>query len=408
MPSRKWLILPIIVCLIGILPLNTSFYTLVRIIVFCSAIAVGLQTKDQISEQGLVMLGIVAVVFNPIFPIYINDKLTWIVLDLAAAGVFFAFLIEKFSDEDEPIPSSSNNSFKLTASQNAPTSNNSTNHQNEELIDVERVISAQSRVLQTLLEDIFSPLFNSLYSTSQKREFFEQDYVLGFITGYAACIEDLSFNGGNWSKSQRGSFYLLFYKKFMNGAASAMIKTMKDIEKAAQFRTRPNFLRGEDEGALVAVIHLGRLRKDFDEEILQEAKAYALKENLSIEKALISLTIEKFHDEWSSRETVNTYHKQTTHSATNIEPDELGETFIQKDWLIQKIEMKALELKYNSPEKTSHDWPQWTLFQAQYKSGDEVWEFDTPSEYWDSLSGCAGFVIIRDEFIIAELITIRN
>ena len=40
--------------------------------------------------------------------------------------------------------------------------------------------------------------------------------------------------------------------------------------------------------------------------------------------------------------------------------------------------------------------------------GDEIWEFDSPGEYWASLAGEAGIVLVRDDTAVFFITTERN
>jgi len=46
---------------------------------------------------------------------------------------------------------------------------------------------------------------------------------------------------------------------------------------------------------------------------------------------------------------------------------------------------------------------EWSSFNDQITSFDEIWEFDSPAEYWDSLCGSSGIALIRDQKVIAEI-----
>ncbi len=80
--------------LFGIAELPIGYYTLLRIVVTLTA---GILFFDEFNEGPgfwLFTSGIIAILFNPIMPIYFNDKSTWAVIDLVT-GVLF--IIKSFN-----------------------------------------------------------------------------------------------------------------------------------------------------------------------------------------------------------------------------------------------------------------------------------------------------------------------
>jgi hypothetical protein len=45
----------------------------------------------------------------------------------------------------------------------------------------------------------------------------------------------------------------------------------------------------------------------------------------------------------------------------------------------------------------------WMQLSEKIQLGDELWEFDSPIEYWDSLSGSSGVALVRDGCVVAEV-----
>ncbi len=80
-------LIPIALLLIGLADLPTGYYTLVRITVcFVSCISCILSYKsDEKIGIATITYAILAILFNPIIPIYLHDKDTWAVFDIAAA-----------------------------------------------------------------------------------------------------------------------------------------------------------------------------------------------------------------------------------------------------------------------------------------------------------------------------------
>lgn len=45
----------------------------------------------------------------------------------------------------------------------------------------------------------------------------------------------------------------------------------------------------------------------------------------------------------------------------------------------------------------------WVQLSEKIQLGDELWEFDSPIEYWDSLCGSSGVALVRDGCVVAEV-----
>lgn len=46
---------------------------------------------------------------------------------------------------------------------------------------------------------------------------------------------------------------------------------------------------------------------------------------------------------------------------------------------------------------------EWSLLEGQITPLDEIWEFDSPAEYWASLCGSSGIALVRGQKVIAEI-----
>lgn len=69
---------------IGIIDLPIGYYTFLRIIVTITAVAVVVTEFKLGFDYWLIAFGILAIVFNPIIPIYLNDKTTWALIDIVS------------------------------------------------------------------------------------------------------------------------------------------------------------------------------------------------------------------------------------------------------------------------------------------------------------------------------------
>ena len=87
---KKIYIVLAITLFISCLPFPYGFYTLSKLIVF---ISMGILIYDmykfkQNNSTQIIIYGIIALLFNPLFPLYLDDKLLWILIDLGL-GIYF-------------------------------------------------------------------------------------------------------------------------------------------------------------------------------------------------------------------------------------------------------------------------------------------------------------------------------
>ena len=92
-----WFI-PAVLLFVGVLSMPSVYYDILRWIVFLSA-AIAVFTNYQMDEfQWAIGFGIVALIFNPILPLYLYDKFMWMMIDIIA-GLMFLFNIKIIEDE---------------------------------------------------------------------------------------------------------------------------------------------------------------------------------------------------------------------------------------------------------------------------------------------------------------------
>ena len=65
--------------------LPIGYYTLLRIVVTVCAVVVVVKDYNDSMNFWIVAFGLLAIVFNPIFPIYLHDRSAWMPIDIAAS-----------------------------------------------------------------------------------------------------------------------------------------------------------------------------------------------------------------------------------------------------------------------------------------------------------------------------------
>ena len=86
MSYRLFALVATVMLVIALADLPYGYYTALRIIV-CGVAAYGVQVARRANTEGwMVALGLIAIVFNPIIPIYL-DRGVWAIVDLIGAVV---------------------------------------------------------------------------------------------------------------------------------------------------------------------------------------------------------------------------------------------------------------------------------------------------------------------------------
>ena len=78
---------------IALLPITGGFYTLVRIAITIGAVIAAFQNSIFGINTWSIMFGIVAILFNPIIPVYLHDKGAWMMIDIIAMILFIIQIV---------------------------------------------------------------------------------------------------------------------------------------------------------------------------------------------------------------------------------------------------------------------------------------------------------------------------
>jgi hypothetical protein len=78
---------------IALLPISGGFYTLVRIIVTIGAVAATIQNSSNGINIWSIIYGGMAILFNPLVPVYLHDKGAWVMIDIIAIILFIIQIV---------------------------------------------------------------------------------------------------------------------------------------------------------------------------------------------------------------------------------------------------------------------------------------------------------------------------
>lgn len=87
------------VALFSILPFDTGFYTFTRIVICFSAVCAVLKLLPK-KDALWIPFALLGVLYNPILPVYLNDKDTWVLINLLT-GVFFIWFYRKIDAKSQ-------------------------------------------------------------------------------------------------------------------------------------------------------------------------------------------------------------------------------------------------------------------------------------------------------------------
>lgn len=80
---------------IGLIDLPIGYYTLLRIVVTIGSVAVVVTEYKNGLNFWVITFILIAIIFNPLIPIYLNDKSAWIPIDIIT-GILFTIKILTF------------------------------------------------------------------------------------------------------------------------------------------------------------------------------------------------------------------------------------------------------------------------------------------------------------------------
>lgn len=97
MKSARYIVCAMLLLAIADLPYG--YYTILRIIVTIVAGITAFIASEQDNEIWMLLFGAIAILFNPIIPIYL-DKDAWLVIDIIVAILFGLSISAVKSEED--------------------------------------------------------------------------------------------------------------------------------------------------------------------------------------------------------------------------------------------------------------------------------------------------------------------
>lgn len=85
---KAFLLICSLLLLLALVDLPIGYYTLLRIVVTIGAVIVVITEFNNGFNFWVISFGLIAILFNPLIPVYLNDKDAWMPIDIIAAILF--------------------------------------------------------------------------------------------------------------------------------------------------------------------------------------------------------------------------------------------------------------------------------------------------------------------------------
>lgn len=85
---KSLLLVCAVLLFLGLADLPMGYYKLLRIIVTIGSVAVIVTEYENGSSFWIVTFALIAILFNPVIPIYFGDKSVWMIIDIISGIIF--------------------------------------------------------------------------------------------------------------------------------------------------------------------------------------------------------------------------------------------------------------------------------------------------------------------------------
>lgn len=76
---------------VAVFTLPIGYYTFMRIGVTIASILLLRQEIEKGFNTWVILFGIITILFNPVLPVYLGSKSSWMLIDIIAGGTFLIF-----------------------------------------------------------------------------------------------------------------------------------------------------------------------------------------------------------------------------------------------------------------------------------------------------------------------------
>ena len=144
--ENRWIFIPLVTLAVSLLPFPSEFYYFFRVIIFCSTAFIIFTDQPFNLKVGTLYAIIIAIIFNPFFPLYFHSKLIWIIADLFAA-IFFWLNMKQVKDKN------------VASEKNQENSNTNSSTTNKNLpLDASKMFEDKSAIVKSDINQILQQI----------------------------------------------------------------------------------------------------------------------------------------------------------------------------------------------------------------------------------------------------------
>lgn len=292
--ENRWLFIPLLTLAISLLPFPSEFYYFSRVIIFGSAAFIIWMDPSEKLNVGKVIAIVIAVLFNPFFPIFLHSRASWILINIFSA----AFFLLKFY----PMQVRNYLSRNSDKAANSNTSSESEEHFLEILQKTN--LSNKNKAISDITE-ILSQV-NRIIPDKDWKIFLKEPYVIGFIFSWVEAVEDFLLEANKWTSEMRGAFRLSLFRSILGGKCEPFANLLLgEREFLKKMIVNDEYKIGANHGGIFAVSVYGKVRNDLTDDKISEANGLVKSQKLDFPVAFFAVTLLGFSIEWAKKREVN-------------------------------------------------------------------------------------------------------
>lgn len=73
---------------LGAVSMPSVYYDLLRVSIFGAGVLAAYKNYEEDNKSWVMVFAIIAIIFNPFIPLYLYEKLSWLIIDMLAAFLF--------------------------------------------------------------------------------------------------------------------------------------------------------------------------------------------------------------------------------------------------------------------------------------------------------------------------------
>lgn len=303
------------VALISILPLPIDFYFFTRIIIFFVATFIALRGYSK-GYNIWVLFTAVALIFNPIFPVYLDSKPAWILLDIMAALLFFTQIkLENRKVFDGTFLRSESKHFSKIAGQkenayvdpSVPLHESSvqkifTGNQRRKLIvkgnelnNLELSNFSPEDFADILLQYV-TPLVSLWQVKGVDQKNINSAYCKGFLFGFLGVLFLMQQRGRNLETEEKAQLSIRFMRRIDQALGVNFVEYLLDADLLKPLLLEKDFVQAQEHSVIFFRCILGLECDDLSMDIVARARRLSEMNNVDMPTSVFINTFWKYFE----------------------------------------------------------------------------------------------------------------